>query len=181
MVKYPVHSPRVFLPADYLCTKALIPIQFLACIYGLKMVNKESDWGMLDKTNQKMVVSGCHKIKSIPLVNFLKKKRNPPWHQGKKNSLQHFEGWYFKIVDPSERHIYAIIPWKRRPFWGFIIGFWHDQKMYRFAAYKGSGLTYFVINDSTVYWIVENSKYILELNAHRTEGDFLQAPTINGI
>jgi len=44
------------------------------------------------------------------LVNFLKKKLNPPWYQGKKNPAQHFEGWYFKIVDPSEQHIYAIIP-----------------------------------------------------------------------
>lgn len=44
------------------------------------------------------------------MTNFLKKKLNPTCYQGSKNKSQHFEGWYFKIIDKNERHLYAIIP-----------------------------------------------------------------------
>ncbi|MBN2090073.1 hypothetical protein JW964_10675 [candidate division KSB1 bacterium] len=40
----------------------------------------------------------------------MKKKLNPTCYQGANTHSQHFEGWYFKIVDKTERHLYAIIP-----------------------------------------------------------------------
>lgn len=325
----------------------LIRIKNFACISRLKMVNRESEWGLLNKNYRKTFVSGCHKIWSMPLIKYFKKKRNPPWYQGKKNPSQHFEGWYYKIVDQSEGHVYAIIPgvfinkthehshafiqvfdgrtgeacyhkfpitefrasdaafeihidsnyfssnkikldlqnstlqlsgelnfndltpwpktlispgimgwytwapfmecyhgivsldheiegtlainnqnvdftsgkgytekdwgksfpdawiwcqsnhfntentsitgsiaiipWIRRPFLGFIIGLWHDKKLFRFATYNGARLIEFDIDESTAQWVVEQKNLILELTAHRSEGGFLQAPTINGM
>ena len=44
------------------------------------------------------------------MIKYLKKKLNPICYQGKDNNSQHFEGWYFKIIDKNERHLYAIIP-----------------------------------------------------------------------
>ena len=43
------------------------------------------------------------------MLNSLRKKLNPPCYQGLNNS-QHFEGWYFKIIDNTEKHLFAIIP-----------------------------------------------------------------------
>ena len=39
-----------------------------------------------------------------------KKIWKPEVYQGKDDMKRYFEGWYFKIVDKSEKHIYAIIP-----------------------------------------------------------------------
>jgi tocopherol cyclase len=36
--------------------------------------------------------------------------RNPDLYHGKSHYKNYFEGWYFKIVDPSQENIYAIIP-----------------------------------------------------------------------
>ena len=44
------------------------------------------------------------------MINILKKKLNPTCYQGANTHSQHFEGWYFKIIDKTERYIYAIIP-----------------------------------------------------------------------
>ncbi|MBN2011917.1 hypothetical protein JW960_21490 [candidate division KSB1 bacterium] len=45
------------------------------------------------------------------MISYFKNKLNPSGYQGKNShAQQHFEGWYFKIVDKHERHIFAIIP-----------------------------------------------------------------------
>lgn len=44
------------------------------------------------------------------MIKSLKKKLNPTCYQGNDNSSQHFEGWYFKIIDKNERSLFAIIP-----------------------------------------------------------------------
>lgn len=44
------------------------------------------------------------------MLHTLKKRLNPACYQGQKRRSQHFEGWYFKIIDNSAHHLYAIIP-----------------------------------------------------------------------
>ena len=41
---------------------------------------------------------------------WLQTRLNPAWYQGYRARLPYFEGWYFKLVDPTEQHRYAIIP-----------------------------------------------------------------------
>jgi len=65
---------------------------------------------MQDKNNRTKSVIDLNNNRLIILINYLKKKLNPPYYQGTKKCSQHFEGWYYKIVDKSERHIYAVIP-----------------------------------------------------------------------
>ena len=37
-------------------------------------------------------------------------KRHPPRFQGRLTSTHHFEGWYYKIVDPDAANPFVIIP-----------------------------------------------------------------------
>lgn len=41
---------------------------------------------------------------------FINSRLNPDWYHGQDKKGSFFEGWYFKIVDASERHSYAFIP-----------------------------------------------------------------------
>jgi hypothetical protein len=72
----------------------------------------------------------------------------------------------------------AIIPWIRRSFPGFIIGFWHDGVLHRFATYTGARIEKLDITDERVDWVVRNRRYRLEMQAIRAEGGLLQAPTV---
>ncbi len=40
----------------------------------------------------------------------LKITLNPAWFQGRHRHDPYFEGWYFKLIDASTQHRYAIIP-----------------------------------------------------------------------
>ncbi len=44
------------------------------------------------------------------MINAIRRKYNPAWYQGAKAGYQHFEGWYYKIVDNAGRNALAIIP-----------------------------------------------------------------------
>jgi hypothetical protein len=71
----------------------------------------------------------------------------------------------------------AIIPWGRRSFPGFIIGFWHERVLYRFATYTGAKIDTLDITDDTIHWIVRDKRRRLEMEVARAEGGLLQAPT----
>jgi hypothetical protein len=71
----------------------------------------------------------------------------------------------------------AIIPWIRRSFPGFIIGFWHGGVLYRFATYSGARIERLDMTDRRVGWVVRDRRYRLEMEATRSEGGILQAPT----
>ena len=43
-------------------------------------------------------------------MNSIRKKLKPACYQGKNNPSQHFEGWYFKIIDREKQNMYAVIP-----------------------------------------------------------------------
>lgn len=71
----------------------------------------------------------------------------------------------------------AIIPWLRSAFPGFIIGFWHDGRLFRFATYTGAKTEHLEIGDEHVTWIVSDRLYRLEMSAARTEGGLIYGPT----
>jgi hypothetical protein len=41
---------------------------------------------------------------------WLQTRLHPAWYQGYRARPPYFEGWYFKLIDPTERHRYAVIP-----------------------------------------------------------------------
>ena len=46
----------------------------------------------------------------------------------------------------------ALIPWVRTAFRGFIVGFWHDGTLYRFATYTGADVERLELTDTHVIW-----------------------------
>lgn len=71
----------------------------------------------------------------------------------------------------------AIIPWGRRPFAGFIIGFWHKGKLHRFATYTGAKTEYLSIQDHQIDWTVGGRGKRLRMTALRAKGGLLYGPT----
>ena len=57
----------------------------------------------------------------------------------------------------------AIIPWIRRPFPGFIVGFRHGGRLYRFATYTGARVEQLELTEDEVIWRVEDRDHRLEL------------------
>lgn len=44
------------------------------------------------------------------IIRSLQRTLHPAWYQGHGKDAPYFEGWYYKLVDSSERHRLAIIP-----------------------------------------------------------------------
>ncbi len=75
----------------------------------------------------------------------------------------------------------AIIPWIRRSFPGFIVGLWHEQRLYRWATYTGARTEHLSIGDERVEWVVRDRRFRLEMEATRAQGGLLRAPTTAGM
>jgi tocopherol cyclase len=71
----------------------------------------------------------------------------------------------------------AIIPWVRQAFAGFIVGLWHEGRLYRFATYTGARVEALDIQDQQVDWVIRDRQLRLTMNAQRAEGGLLHAPT----
>ena len=70
----------------------------------------------------------------------------------------------------------AIIPWLRGSFRGFIVGFKHHGRLYRWATYNRSREESLVIDDSHVRWSLSGPDGTLRLSAERVRGGLLHAP-----
>jgi len=44
------------------------------------------------------------------VIRTVRRTLHPAWYQGYGKKAPYFEGWYFKLVDPSQRHRLAVIP-----------------------------------------------------------------------
>lgn len=71
----------------------------------------------------------------------------------------------------------AVIPWMGSSFNGFIIGLWHEGVLYRFATYTGAIIESLEIAQDHVHWILRDSKYTLEMHAHKAKGGLILGPT----
>jgi len=74
----------------------------------------------------------------------------------------------------------AIIPWMSSSFLGFIIGLWHERRLYRFTTYTGAQVEKLAVEENHVGWVVRDRRYRLEIEVHR-DGSFrtgvLRGPT----
>lgn len=71
----------------------------------------------------------------------------------------------------------AIIPWVKQAFRGFIVGFWLDGTLHRFATYTGARIESLKIFDEHVAWVLRNRHHRLILKASRVQGGLLRGPT----
>lgn len=88
-----------------------------------------------------------------------------------------FQSNHFEQSGTSLTASVAIIPWVRRSFPGFIVGLWHQGVLHRFATYTGARTEKLDITGKQVSWVVRDRRYRLVMQASRTEGGLLQAPT----
>jgi tocopherol cyclase len=70
----------------------------------------------------------------------------------------------------------ANIPWLFKSFRGFIIGFLHDDKLYRFATYTGARLSRLEVRDDRVLCDVINKSHSLQISAKRSKTGILYSP-----
>lgn len=71
----------------------------------------------------------------------------------------------------------AVIPFIGRSFPGFIVGLWHEQRLYRFATYTGARTERLAITDEAVHWVVSDRRRRLEMRAMRGAGGLLRGPS----
>lgn len=83
---------------------------------------------------------------------------------------------HFDQVGTSITLSVATIPWLGASFRGFIIGFWHERRLYRFATYTGAEITTLKLSDTHLVLRVEDKRHRLEVDAARSEGGLLHAP-----
>lgn len=61
----------------------------------------------------------------------------------------------------------AMIPWRGAAFRGFIIGLWHEGKLYRFATYTGAETEHLAVDEEQVTWVIRDKTHRLRLVARR--------------
>ena len=84
---------------------------------------------------------------------------------------------HFGIEHTSLTASIAIIPWVRSSFRGFIIGFFFNGHLYRFATYTGATVRSLRVDDSSVDWVIADRTHELTIHAVRSGGGLLHAPT----
>jgi tocopherol cyclase len=71
----------------------------------------------------------------------------------------------------------ALIPWLGSAFRGFIVGLWHEGRLYRFATYTGAHTEVLAMTDKQVTWVIRDRHHTLELLTERAEGGLILGPT----
>lgn len=71
----------------------------------------------------------------------------------------------------------AHIPFIGTSFPGFIIGFWLDDQLYRFATYTGARIEHLELSEDHITWIVRDRKHELRMLIERASGTMLYAPS----
>jgi hypothetical protein len=72
----------------------------------------------------------------------------------------------------------AVIPWLGSAFDGFIVGLWHERRLYRFATYTGARIERLAVDDEAVAWVLEDRHHRLSLHATRAEAGLLRGPSV---
>jgi len=71
----------------------------------------------------------------------------------------------------------AVIPFLGGAFRGFIVGLWHEQRLYRFATYTGAEIDALDILPDHVRWVIVDKEHKLELIARRAASGAILGPT----
>ena len=99
------------------------------------------------------------------------------WGQSFPEAWVWFQSNHFQSPGTCITASVAVIPWLNSAFRGFIIGVWHQGRLYRFATYTGARIEELLIRDDSVHWVVSDRQYRLEMEATRAQGGLLLGPT----
>jgi hypothetical protein len=99
------------------------------------------------------------------------------WGQSFPTGYVWFQSNHFETIGTSLTASIAIIPWMGSAFRGFIVGLWHQGRLYRFATYTGAKTEQLTITDDQVRWVLRDRQHRLEMMAYRAGGGLLHRPT----
>jgi len=139
-------------------------VPFMECYHGVVSLDHEVR-GSLEVDGQDLDFSGGR--------GYIEKDWGPSFP----SAWVWFQTNHFGLSGTSLTASIAIIPWIRTSFPGYIIGFWHGGRLYRFATYTGAKVAHLDIADERVVWAIQDGRHRLEVVATRAQGGLLHAPT----
>jgi hypothetical protein len=139
-------------------------VPFMECYHGVVSLDHRIN-GKLNVNNEMVDYSGGR--------GYIEKD----WGQSFPDAWIWFQSNHFNQPGTSLTASVAIIPWLGSAFRGFIIGFWFNGKLYRFATYTGSRVDQLEVDDDQVSWVVSDQQYQLRMVASREEGAVILGPT----
>ena len=95
-------------------------------------------------------------------------------------SFPHYYIWMqtnmFEEEDVSLMASYAKIPWLGSAFDGYLVGFRHDNILYRFTTYTGAKVTRLQLKDKEIILHVTDKKHRIEITALKAKAVNLASP-----
>ncbi len=85
---------------------------------------------------------------------------------------------HFSKPNTSFKFSVAKIPFLTGAFVGFICAFLLDGKLHKFATYTGAKMKHLSFNDKEIKILLEDKKFILQIDAERAEGAELASPVL---
>ena len=125
-------------------------VPFMQCYHGVLSLD-HTIYGALTVDGQEIDFSGGR--------GYIEKD----WGRSFPEAWIWFQTNHFGQVGTSLTASIAIIPWLRTAFPGFIIGLWHDGRLYRFATYTGAKVERLAVTEHTIDWVVGNKEHRLEM------------------
>ncbi|TFF68165.1 hypothetical protein EU520_00735 [Candidatus Thorarchaeota archaeon] len=98
------------------------------------------------------------------------------WGAGFPSAWIWMQSNHFDIPGVSFTSSIATIPWLRRSFAGFLIGFLFDGRVYRFTTYTRAKASDIEVSESEVRFKVSDRGNGLAVNAYRSGGATLRSP-----
>lgn len=99
------------------------------------------------------------------------------WGQSFPSAWVWFQTNHFDIEGTSLTASVAVIPFMGSAFRGFIVGLWHERRLYRFATYSGAEIDRLDILPDHVRWVIVDKEHKLELIARRAASGAILGPT----
>jgi tocopherol cyclase len=99
------------------------------------------------------------------------------WGQSFPSAWIWFQSNHFEGVRACITASTAIIPWMGSSFRGFIVGFWLEGVLHRFATYSGGKIESLQVFDDRVEWVLRNHTHRLFLTPCRAKGGLLRGPS----
>ncbi|MBN1374883.1 MAG: hypothetical protein JXA01_01870 [Dehalococcoidia bacterium] len=100
-------------------------------------------------------------------------------------SFPHYYAWaqsnHFSEKGTSIMVSIANIPWLGKSFDGFIVGFLHGNRLYRFTTYNGAKLIGLNVKPRSLEAAFLSGDYLLEIEAHKSSGATLAAPSLGAM
>ncbi len=132
-------------------------VPFMQCYHGVLSLD-HTIYGALTVDGQEIDFSGGR--------GYIEKD----WGRSFPEAWIWFQTNHFGQVGTSLTASIAIIPWLRTAFPGFIIGLWHDGRLYRFATYTRARTERLVVTEHTIEWVVGNRQHRLEMQVTQGAG-----------